>query len=260
MKRRTQAVLLVLSSLLASGTHGDEAPLPSIETVLQHLRVMANQEQGNEGLFRFRYAFVQTRATRELDAKGRVKKQSTKETRNTPAFVATAYNIPLSSRSSAAPDSASQNSQPRQEAEAKPFEENDFVLNDDLLSRFEMTVLRREQLNGRNTLLIEFKPARKKLPSHSLKDRFINKTAGEVWIDEGDWMFSQIDLHLIDSVNVVGGLVSAVKKFNYRCERQRTPDALWDSANIAWHLEGREHFSRKTLEYQERRTDIKKVR
>jgi len=154
----------------------------------------------------------------------------------------------------AAPAEGEQKNQP------KAFEKNEFVLNDDLLSRFDFKVIKREEVNQRSSVLLEFKPKSKDLPARSIKERFINKAAGKVWIDEHDWMLSKVDLYLTEPVNVVGGLVGAVKKFTYRFDRERTDDGLWYTTNIDWRLEGRELFSRKIMEYEERRSEVQKVR
>jgi hypothetical protein len=229
--------------------------LPSIETVLQHVRTMAPQEQSNDALFRSRYSFVRKRTTRELDAKGNIKKQQTKESRNNPPFKPASYHVPVQ------PAAANTNDVPKQPRKTEPraFERNEFVLNEDLLSRFDFAVVGREQVNGRNAVVVQFKPKSKDLPTRNLKDRFINKAAGTVWVDEGDWLLAKVDLYLTESVNVIGGLVGAVKKFNYRFDRDRTSDGLWYTTKIDWRLEGRELFSRKILEYEERRSEVQKV-
>jgi len=269
---------VVLSFASVRSSPAQDETLPSVDFALKHIRMMANQEQGNDRLFRLRYAFVQTTTTRELDAKGRLKKNDTVKNRNNPHIVPASFNRSAPSadpaggdhslsprdtaggRTKTVPMAPAAGSSKDDESDSKPFEKEEFAINDDLLSRFDFTVVKREQINGRNTLIIDFKPANKKLPSRSLKDRFINKTAGRVWVDEGDWMLAKIDFHLIDSVHVVGGLVGSVKAFNFHLDRCRTPDALWYTTDTNWHLEGREFFSRKILECEEHRSDIRKVR
>ena len=252
MKRLIHNATLVLFTFALSGRAQDET-LPSIDLILKHVRTMANHEQGNDRLFRSRYAFVQVRTTRELDGKGRVRKEDSKQTRNNPSVRPAAFKTATQSRE-AGPSSGNK------EATDKPFETDEFAINDDLLSRFDFSVVKRESLNGRSAIVVDFRPANKKLPTHNLKDRFINKTAGRVWVDEGDWMLAKIDFHLVDSVNVVGGLVGSVKAFNFQLDRQRTPDALWYVTDINWRLVGREFFSRKIMECEDHRSDIRKVR
>jgi len=251
LTKRLICSAVVLSFAFVRSSLAEDENLPSIDVVLKHVRTMANHEQGNDRLFRSRYAFVQVRTMRELDGKGRLRKEDSKQTRNNPSVVRAAFKT---QGREAAPSSGNQ------DASDKPFETDEFAINDELLSRFDFSVVKREPLNGRNAIVIDFRPASKKLPTHSLKDRFINKTAGRVWVDEADWMLAKIDFHLVDSVNVVGGLVGSVKAFNFQLDRQRTPDALWYVTDINWRLVGREFFSRKIMECEDHRSEIRKVR
>lgn len=251
MKRLIYNCILPLFAFALSSPAQDEN-LPSIDVVLEHVSTMANHEQGNDRLFRSRYSFVQVRTMRELDGKGRVRKEDSKQTRNNPSVRPAAFKT--TQKRDAGPSSGNQ------ETSDKPFETDEFAINDDLLNRFDFSIVKRETINGRNAIVIDFRPANKKLPTRSLKDRFINKTAGRVWVDEGDWMLAKIDFHLVDSVNVVGGLVGAVKSFNFQLDRQRTPDALWYVTDINWRLVGREFFSRKIMECEDRRSEVRKIR
>lgn len=233
---------------------------PPIETVLERVTQNARKEQIHDRQFRAHYAFVRTKTTRELDAKGRVKNQRSKESRNNPGIIPASYSPQPGQPAQVPRPRGKQPPQPMPKKQPQAFERNEFVLSADLLSRFDFTLVKRKQLNGRDTLLVAFKPQKRKLPNENIRDRFINKAAGTVWVDEGDWMLSKVDVYLTESVNVVGGLVGAVKKFNYGFDRERTPDGLWYTRNINWRLEGRELFSRKILEYEEKRAEIKKVR
>jgi hypothetical protein len=225
-------------------------------TVLSNVCRVATQEQANERTFKSRYSFLRTRTTREFDGKGCVVKETTKKNPNNPPLSPASYVVP-SSRLAVSTNASGATTV---KTGGQGFEKSDFVLNDELFNRFDFTIVRREQIDGRNTLLVEFKPANKKLPSHSLKDRFLAKTAGKVWVDESDWNLARGDFNLMEKVNVVGGLVGAVKNFNYRFDRQRTEDGLWFTRKVHWRLEGRELFSGKVIEYDENRTDVKRVR
>ena len=107
--------------------------------------------------------------------------------------------------------------------------------------------------------MLEFKPAKKNLPERNIKDRFINKAAGRVWVDEADYVIAKADVHLTESVNVVGGLVGAVWKFNYSFDRERTSDGLWFTRAVDWHLEGREVVFRRAIDYHEGKTGVRKA-
>lgn len=273
MRRYWQCLLVLATFTLPARVPAHETNLPPAASILQKVLENSKQEHANDRNFRSSYSYLRTRTNRELDSKGEVKKQETKQSRNNPVVRSVSFvqpgpvaaalvytNLDAQSpratvrRPEARPVAAAQAGQNR------AFEKNDFILNEDLLNRFDFTVVKREALNGRDTLLIDFKPANKKLPNRNFKDRFINKAAGTIWVDEGDYMLAKIDLHLTDSVNVVGGLVGAVKKLNYSFVRQRTEDGLWYPADVRWRLEGRELLSRKILEFEETRSEVKKVK
>ena len=68
-------------------------------------------------------------------------------------------------------------------------------------------------------IVVDFKPLNDHLPVNQFADKFINKAAGRVWIDEEDYAIAQAHLHLTQQVNVLGGLVGAVWKFTYAFTR-----------------------------------------
>ena len=197
MRRWCHILAVFAAATLASSVSAQETNLPPVATILEKVMEKAKQENTNDRHFRTRYHYVRTRTTRELDSKGRVKKEQTKQSRNNPATV------PTSQASPALIPAASVT----QTNQSKGFDKNDFILNPDLLSRFDFTLVKREELNGRPAYLLNFKPADKKLPSHGIKDRFINKAAGAIWIDEGDLVLAKTDLYLTEGINVVGGLL-----------------------------------------------------
>jgi hypothetical protein len=128
-----------------------------------------------------------------------------------------------------------------------------------LLARFEFRLIGRDAWNGRSLVVLDLKPAAKDLPARNYKDLFINRTAGRVWIDEAEAVVVKADLHLTERVSVIGGLVGAVWKFMYQFNRERTPEGLWFTRNVQWHLEGRQVFIRKVLDYLETRSDVRKA-
>jgi hypothetical protein len=273
MRRYWRCLLALATLILPASAPAQETNLPTAASILQKVLETSKHEHANDRSFRTSYSYLRTRTNRELDSKGQVKKEETKQSRNNPVVRSVSFVQPAPvvaglvqtnadaqspraavRRPEARPVAATQNGQNR------AFEKSDFILNEDLLNRFDFTLLKREALNGRDALLIDFKPADKKLPNRNFKDRFINKAAGTIWVDEGDYMLAKIDLHLTDSVNVVGGLVGAVKKLNYSFVRERTEDGLWYPKDVRWRMEGRELLSRKILEFEETRSEVKKVK
>jgi len=194
------------------------------------------------------------------NANGEVKKREEKKSSNIPRPALAVANVqpPVAKQTPPTPVRKDEPvSETHSNVRGKTFEKSDFALNGDMIKRFEFAVSGREVVNGRPALIVDFQPAKKKLPVRNLKDRFINKAAGRVWVDEADYVLVKADLHLSERVNVVGGLVGAVWKFTYGFLRDRTPDGLWFTRDANWHLEGRELFVRRTVDYHEERRGVR---
>jgi hypothetical protein len=131
-------------------------------------------------------------------------------------------------------------------------------LDGDLLKRYEFTFVKHETLNGRPAYVLDFKPVNGRLPERGIRDKFINKAAGRVWIDEADAAVSRADLYLTKRVDVVGGLVGAVWKFNCTMERERTGEGYWFVRRSQWNLEGRQAWMKRFVTSKEERTELQK--
>lgn len=232
----------------------DAAPLPPLDSIIARALEQAKKEGENDRTFKGNYAFTRSKVTEFLDSKGEVKKRETKSSVHDPA------NAPASAKKGTNPNSQTASlSATNSNVRGKAFEKSDFPLNNDMLGRFDFTVAGRETINDRAALVLDFKPAKKKLPERNLKDKFINKAAGRIWLDETDAALVKADLHLTQGVNVVGGLVGAVWKFNCTIERERTPEGLWFTRRTGWHLEGREVFFQRIIDYHEETKDLRKT-
>ncbi len=239
-----------------------EQTLPPIESVLERVIERAEKEEQNDRLFEQTYSYTRIKTTEFRNVKGELKKNERKES----------YHDPRTAHAPAQPQRAVTRLHSPKYTTGNPgtgdtdtrirgraVDRKDFRLDDDLLGRFRFTLVGRECVNGRFALVLGFEPKPGKLPERSFKDKFINKAAGRVWVDEQDYAIAKADLYLTEKVNVVGGLVGAVWQFQYRFERQRTSEGLWFTRQVCWHLEGREVFVRRTVDYFEERTDVRKV-
>ena len=232
-------------------------PLPTLQDIFKRVVEQARREEKNEKSFDEQFFYVRSKATEFRNSKGEVKKHDAKTSTNNPAMKI------VTARLVAPPINRGETNQPVSETHSnvrgKAFEKNEFLLNGDLVQRFEFTLAGREDVHGRTTLVLDFSP-KKNLPERNLKDKFINKAAGRVWVDEGDYALSKVAIRLSERVNVLGGLVGAIWKFTYDFDRERTPDGLWFTRAANWHLEGREVFFQRTVDYHEERTDVRKAK
>jgi hypothetical protein len=159
-----------------------------------------------------------------------------------------------------APEPTEAVSETHSNVHGQQLRKSDFLLNQDLVNRFNFTIVGRDLLNGRPALVVDFAPVNQTLPERNLKERFINKAAGRIWIDADDYSLVKADIHLTQQVNVGWGLIGAVWKFHYAFERERPTDGLWFPSEVNWHLEGREVIVNRIVDYHEMMSDVQKFK
>jgi hypothetical protein len=259
----TLAVLLSLVHFATAQTNdaslADAKPLPTLDFLLQQVVARAvSQEDKNDNLFDMNYQYTRVRTWEYRNSAGELKSREEKRSvENKPLRLAAqaAANRP-------APPPPVVKDEPVSETHSnirgKALKVKDYSIPN-LIQRFQFTLVGREMLNGRPTLVADFKPVSDSMPVNSFADKFINKAAGRVWIDEEDYAIAQAQLHLTEQVNVLGGLVGAVWKFTYAFTRVRTPEGYWFARRMDWHLEGREVVINRIVDYHERKLDEQKI-
>lgn len=253
------AIALVVRAQPSQTTDTNQPPLPALDELFNRILERARKERDNDRAFATNYVFVRTKTTEYRNGKGEVKKQETKVRTNNPALIiaTAAPAIPAQEQTREHPPGKPV-SDNRSNVRGKAFEQDEFALNGDLVERFDFKLTGREPLNGRLALIMEFHPKQGELPERNLKDKFLNKVAGRIWIDEGDYALTKADVWLTERVNVIGGLVGAVWKFSFGFEREWLEEGLWFTRKSNWHLEGRELFVHRTMDYHEERTNVRK--
>lgn len=246
------AVLLASLIPLLAQNNDVAAPLPPISLVLQRVMEESNRESDMERTFKQHYSYTRTRVTEYRYSDGDLKSREEKTNESKPRPATATHH----SQTSGQPAEATFDGE---NVHGKAFDRKDFLLNPDLLNRFQFTLVGREIINGRPALVVDFQPKSGDLPVHGIKDRFINHAAGRVWVDEEDYALAKVDVHLTQRVNVFGGLVGAVWNCTYSFDRARTPDGFWFVRHVDWHLEGRAVVIRRIVDYHEQWTNVRKV-
>jgi len=262
----TLAVLLSLVRLVSAQTNVpalvDSKPLPTIDFLLQQVVARAvGKEDENDNLFAMNYQYTRTRTWEYRNSSGELTSREAKSSaENKPLRIATkAARFALANKPVPSPVVRDEPvSETHSNIRGKALKVKDYSIPN-LIKRFQFTLVGREMLNGRPTLVADFKPASDQLPVNSLADRFINKAAGRVWIDEEDYAIAQAKLHLTQQVNILGGLAGAIWKFTYDFTRIRTPEGYWFARSLDWHLEGREVIFNRIVDYHERKLDEQKI-
>ena len=228
--------------------------LPAVNTLLARVLERAGSEEKNDRGFQSHYAYKRSKLTEERNAQGRVEKRHQSDSPHVPTPAQTA------AESKPLPGVAKMDPQSNRNSTKRPMDRKDFPLNQELLDHFRFTIVRRDVVHDRPALVLDFSPVQHSLPAMSLKDYFLNKVAGRVWIDEEECALVQADVRLTQSASVAAGLIGTVKGLWYHLERERTLDGYWFTAAVKWHVELREFLVQKILDYVEETREVKRVR
>ncbi len=238
--------------------------MPKVEGVIKNAVKRSELEAQNDIDFKQKYYFVRSKLTEIRNFDGELKKSDSRISTNHPTKVVVAPKPEAESDKALAtvirsPKDEHLASSGAQKAAARKFDKNQFQFNDDLVGRYDFKMVGREVTNGYSLLVLDFKPKKKKLPENGIKDRVINRVAGRVWVDEREFAIKRCNLTLLESVNIVGGIVGEAQKFDYSFDRERTEDGLWFVRDSKWFLEGREVILHRRANYHETRTQVRKV-
>ncbi|MSU36686.1 MAG: hypothetical protein EXS36_16630 [Pedosphaera sp.] len=250
MFRATVIVALVCERTLSAVAASTGDSLPTADEVLKRVVERSERETDNDRQFSSHYAFTRVKQTDTKNHKGDLQKHVEKSRTNAPVVSSVTVIEPATPHP--VKRSAGKAVAPREHA----VDKKDFLQQADILKRFRFTVTGREQLGGRPVLVLDFVPASCNLPERDFKDPFINKAAGRVWVDEAEAVVTRADIRLTGEVRVFLGLVGMVKNGLLQFERERTQEGWWFTRLVKWHLEGRELFSRKIIDYEERKKDV----
>jgi hypothetical protein len=263
----TLAVLLSLVRLMPAQTNEtsliDSKPLPTIDFLIQKVAARAtNKEDNNDNSFDMNYQYTRTRTWEYRNSSGELESREAKSSVENKPLRLAARAARLAAGNPPTPPAPVVKDEPVSETHSnirgKALKVKDYSIPN-LVSRFQFTLIGQEMLNGRPSFVVDFKPASNDLPVNSLADKFINKAAGRLWVDEEDYAIAQAQLHLTQQVDVLGGLVAAVWKFTYAFTRLRTPEGYWFARSMDWHLEGREVVFNRIVDYHERKLNEQKI-
>ena len=240
-------------------------PLPTMDFLVQKVTARAvNDEDKNDNLFDMNYQYTRSRVWEYRNSKGVVVSHEEKHSvENKPERIAARKARQAGAKNpTPATTSPVVKDQPVSETHSnirgKALKVKDYSIAN-LMKRFQFTLVGRENLNGRTSFVVDFKPISNDLPINQFADKFINKAAGRIWVDAEDYAIAQAQVHLTEKVNVLGGIVGSVWKFTYDFTRLRTPEGYWFARHNDWHLEGRAVVVRRVVDYHEQWTNVRKA-
>jgi hypothetical protein len=111
-----------------------------------------------------------------------------------------------------------------------------------LIKHFRYELLGTNVVGGRPAFHLSFEPRAddKVLPR---EDQIVGLMRGTVWIDAADYEVVKIDARLCESVEMLGGIVGALRKLSVVIERRRLSGNFWENAEIDTRFEIRKFFA-----------------
>jgi hypothetical protein len=109
---------------------------------------------------------------------------------------------------------------------------NDLVTVSRLLELGSFTNARREQLNGREVIAVDFS-GDPKAKTKNRSEEVIRDMAGTAWIDEEDKVLAKAQGHFLNDFKIGGGLVANIRKgTSFEMEQRKINNEVWLPATI----------------------------
>jgi hypothetical protein len=113
----------------------------------------------------------------------------------------------------------------------------------ELIERFDFRVVRREEIEGRATLMMTFTP-RTQAPDKTMEDKIFGRVFGTVWVDEQEAEVTKLDAGVRGPVPLGWfGAVGSLHKFQATLERARMPDGVWVNRKSSFWIAARKLLS-----------------
>jgi hypothetical protein len=236
----------VSQDAVAPKPNASERPLPDVAALMHS--VEANQKTSEAIEKNYLYRSVQTEE--ELDKQGRTKKTEVHEydvfwIDGVPVHKLTKKNNKELSSDEQKKEiehidkEVAKAKERRKKADGKGTETdphgNDVVTVSRLLELGSFTNPRRVQINGRDTIAVDF-TGDPKAKTRSRFEDVIRDLAGTAWVDEQDRELVKVDGHFLNTFKIGGGLVANIQKgTSFSMERRKINDEVWLPAVVEGH-------------------------
>ncbi len=220
----------ILSAVLCFQAPTVQAPIPDAAVLMKE--VQAHQLKMDE--VRENYTFHRIRRVDELDGKGVVKKTTTIERE---VFFVNGRQIARLIKNGETPLNEEEDKREQERVRKLTIDYskkppmfgkgggvNLIVM---VLSVAEVSNPRREIVNGRATLIFDFK-GNPKAEAHGMQENGAKKLEGTVWIDEADRQVARLEVEFYDNFRIAGGLLASIQKGTIiKVEQSPIGEGLW---------------------------------
>ena len=122
-------------------------------------------------------------------------------------------------------------------------EDENIVFNDELLDRYTARLDGIRDLRGRPSYVISFEPKPGKLPVRRQIDRALNKSRGELWIDQATYEIARVNFELIGRVRLWWGILGNISDVTGHFEREPIAEDAWLPTEVDIYFHVRVLFS-----------------
>jgi hypothetical protein len=235
----TWAAWLVVGTLLfqAAGGARDPRPLPDAQTFLTAVRENLARSQDAQKYF----AYKERRTDLDLNPFGHVGMSGDRVIQVTPTGDGTTYTRQLIERDGKKVTT----SMPSLRHNPPPAQGKTVV--EDVAAALDISMDHREVVDGRDTVVLIFKPLARAKPT-TREGKLVKNFKGHIWIDEDAREVTRIDAVAIDDINIGLGVVGWLNEGAAAdVRRQRVDGDVWLPVSIRFKGEGRELLFRKLV-------------
>ena len=148
---------------------------------------------------------------------------------------------------------------PDEDEDEEDEEDENIVFNDELLDRYTARLDGIRDLRGRPSYVISFEPKPGKLPVRRQIDRALNKSRGELWIDQATYEIARVNFELIGKVRLWWGILGSISDVTGHFEREPIADDVWVPTEVDIYFDVRVLFSTTRRSETTHRSDFELV-
>ena len=229
-------VILLVAALFAVQ---EGKPLPAPEPF--YAEVQKNLSQSNE--VQYRYAYKERRTELHMNPFGRLGTGAVSVYEVTPGPSEKVYFRRLLERAGKPVPDSEPERQERRPTTGRSL--------NDVVATLKFTIARRERINGRDAIVVEFEPRPNARPQ-TRQGNIAKVLKGTIWVDEAAREVIRADATAIDSVSFGGGFIARLNEdAAISLTRQRIDEGVWLPTSIRMKGDGRALMSirRMNIDY-----------
>ena len=128
--------------------------------------------------------------------------------------------------------------------------------SDDLISQFEWTLAGSEEVNGRPSTILSFKPKPGAVykGSDARAGKFIKKVRGRIWVDDQERVISRMEFKSTAPIKAFGGFLWTLNSLSVTEERRRLPQGVWIDSTGEYFIDAKALVVKRIVRRQTMRT------